>query len=168
MVALNQVFCQIAETEPPDVQFGLDLLQALKDDIGIRPSRKSLDFLLSACVNAKDQERSFLVWKEYQTAGLPYNVLSYVRMYQALLASGAHKQAKIVLENIADDDEHVCGVLKACQETFGKTAPVRNKEKKKKKNCVLEAVEEAMVKSVSVESEGKKKKKKKKKKAKVE
>lgn len=80
MVILNQVFCQITEMEPTDVQFGLDLLQTIKEDIGIRPSRKSLDFLLSACVNAKDLERSYLVWNEYQTAGLPYNVLSYVRL----------------------------------------------------------------------------------------
>ncbi|KAL8243415.1 hypothetical protein R6Q59_009673 [Mikania micrantha] len=130
-VLFDEVFCQIAETEPTDVQFGLDLLQALKDDIGIRPSRKSLDFLLSACVNAKDLKRSFLVWNEYKTAGLPYNVLSYVRMYQALLASGAHKAAKVILENIPDDDPQVCGVLKACQETFGKTTS-RGKKKKKK------------------------------------
>ncbi|KAF5807413.1 putative tetratricopeptide-like helical domain superfamily, pentacotripeptide-repeat region of PRORP [Helianthus annuus] len=160
-VLFDEVFCQIAETEPPDVQFGLDLLQALKNDIGIRPSRKSLDFLLSACVNAKDQERSFLVWNEYQTAGLPYNVLSYVRMYQALLASGAHKRAKVLLENIPDDDPDVRGVLKACQETFGKTAPVRNKGKKKKKNRVPEECVETLGEIVSVKSEGKKKKKKK-------
>ncbi|XP_024976772.1 pentatricopeptide repeat-containing protein At4g04790, mitochondrial-like isoform X2 [Cynara cardunculus var. scolymus] len=90
----DEVFCAIVETEPIDVQFGLDLLQAIKEDIGIRPSRRSLDFLLSACVNARDLDRSFIVWKEYQTAGLPYNVLTFVRMYQALLASGAHKAAK--------------------------------------------------------------------------
>ncbi|KAI3820542.1 hypothetical protein L1987_08090 [Smallanthus sonchifolius] len=161
-VLFDEVFCQIAEMEPTDVQFGLDLLQSLKEDIGIRPSRKSLDFLLSACVNAKDLERSFLVWNEYQAAGLPYNVLSYVRMYQALLASGAHKAAKMLLENIPDDDPHVCGVLKACQRTFGKTASARNegKKKKKKKNCVLETCQETVGKTASVKSKGKKKKKK--------
>lgn len=77
---INQVFCQIAEIEPIDVQFGLDLLQAIKEDIGIQPSRKSLDFLLSACVKSKDLKRSFVVWKEYPRADLPYNVLSYVRL----------------------------------------------------------------------------------------
>ncbi|KAK9080651.1 hypothetical protein SSX86_000409 [Deinandra increscens subsp. villosa] len=162
-VLFDEVFCQIAETEPTDVQFGLDLLQALKKDIGIRPSRKSLDFLLSACVNAKDLERSFLVWNEYRTAGLPYNVLSYVRMYQALLASGAHKAANVILENISDDDPHVCGVVKACQETFGETDSSGSKGKKKKKNSVLEVCQEALGETVLVKSEGKNKKKKKKK-----
>ncbi|XP_076910860.1 pentatricopeptide repeat-containing protein At4g04790, mitochondrial-like [Bidens hawaiensis] len=165
-VLFDEVFCQVAEAEPPDVQFGLDLLQALKNDIGIRPSRKSLDFLLSACVNAKDPERSFIVWNEYQTAGLPYNVLSYVRMYQALLASGAHKAAKVILEKIPDDDPHVCGVLKASHETFGKTASVVSEEKKKKKKMsrVLEAILDSSDKPASVKSEGKNQKKKKKKK----
>lgn len=61
------------------MQFGLDLLQAIKEELGVRPSRKSLDFLLSACVNTKDSKTSFLIWKEYETAGLPYNVLGFVR-----------------------------------------------------------------------------------------
>lgn len=74
-----QVFSQIAETEPLDVQFGLDLLEAIKEN-GIQPSRRSLDFLLSACVFAKDLERSYIVWEEYQNAGLPYNVLTSVRL----------------------------------------------------------------------------------------
>ncbi|KAJ9568091.1 hypothetical protein OSB04_004057 [Centaurea solstitialis] len=134
-VLFDEAFCAIVETEPIDVQFGLDLLQAIKEDIGIQPSRRSLDFLLSACVNAKDLDRSFVVWKEYQTAGLPYNVLTFVRMYQALLASGAHKAAKILLENIHDDDPHVCRVLNACRLTFGKLASdkIEEKEKKEKK-----------------------------------
>ncbi|KAK1407047.1 hypothetical protein QVD17_38657 [Tagetes erecta] len=153
-VLFDEVFCQIAEMEPTDVQFGLDLLQAIKEDIGIRPSRKSLDFLLSACVNAKDLERSYIVWSEYQTAGLPYNVLSYVRMYQALLASGAHKAAKILLENISDDDPQVCGVLKACQETFGKTASASSKGKKKKNKLIsiVEACQGRIAETVSLEA----------------
>lgn len=61
------------------MQFGLDLLEAVKEEVGVRPSRKSLDFLLSACTNAKDTKSSFLIWKEYERAGLPYNVLSFVR-----------------------------------------------------------------------------------------
>lgn len=61
------------------MQFGLDLLEAIKNEVGIRPSRKSLDFLLSACTSAKDANASFLIWKEYERADLPYNVLSFVR-----------------------------------------------------------------------------------------
>ncbi|KVH99068.1 hypothetical protein Ccrd_022648 [Cynara cardunculus var. scolymus] len=128
----DEVFCAIVETEPIDVQFGLDLLQAIKEDIGIRPSRRSLDFLLSACVNARDLDRSFIVWKEYQTAGLPYNVLTFVRMYQALLASGAHKAAKVLLKNIHDDDCHVLRVLNACRLTFGKSASTKPRRERRR------------------------------------
>nr|GEV74476.1 pentatricopeptide repeat-containing protein At4g04790, mitochondrial-like [Tanacetum cinerariifolium] len=161
----DEVFSQIAETEPTDVQFGLDLLEAIKD-IGIRPSRRSLDFLFSACVFARDLERSYIVWKEYQNAGLPYNVLTSVRMYQALLASGAHKAAKILLENIPDDDPHVCRVLKACRETFGKSAnELKGRQETSGKSTTdeLKAFIETACKSGTVESGGKKKKNKRKK-----
>lgn len=79
MVITEQVFYQIAEQDPINLQLGLDLLQAIKKDIGLLPSRQSLDFLLSACVNAKDLQACYLIWKEYRIAGLPYNILSYVR-----------------------------------------------------------------------------------------
>ncbi|KAL6975313.1 hypothetical protein U1Q18_024109 [Sarracenia purpurea var. burkii] len=117
-VIFDEVFSKIAETQPSDLQFGLDLLEALKEELGVRPSRKSLDFLLSACTTAKDLHNSRLIWKEYQTAGLPYNALSFLRMYQALLASGDHKSAKKMLIKIPKDDPHVCCVIKACQATY--------------------------------------------------
>lgn len=61
------------------MQFGVKLLQAIKDELGLRPSRKTLDFLLTACVNSNDLETCFLIWREYQEADLPYNVLSFLR-----------------------------------------------------------------------------------------
>jgi len=76
---MGQVFSHIADMDPPDLQFGMNFLKAIKKDLKLHPSRKCLDFLLSACVNAKDLHRSRLVWKEYETAGLPYNILSYLR-----------------------------------------------------------------------------------------
>lgn len=79
MVTMMQVFSKIAEAERADMQFGLNLLQAIKEQLDVRPSRKSLDFLLGACASAKDLQSSNLIWKEYQIAGLPYNVLSYLR-----------------------------------------------------------------------------------------
>ncbi|KAK2984793.1 hypothetical protein RJ640_004618 [Escallonia rubra] len=141
----DEVFCQIAETEPSNVQIGLDLLQAIKEDFGLHPSRKTLDFLLSACVKAKDLQSAFLIWKEYQTAGLPYNVLSFLRMYQALLASGDHKSASDLLIQIPKDDPHVLCIVKACQATYRdqasqttcmNTSSGKRKKKKKKKGSV--------------------------------
>lgn len=79
LAIVEQVFCLFVEHEPTDMHFGLNLLQSIKEELGIRPSRKSLDFLLSACVITKDSKSSILIWKEYEKAGLPYNVLSFVR-----------------------------------------------------------------------------------------
>lgn len=131
----DEVFSLIAEKEATDMQFGLSLLKAIKTELGVCPSRKSLDFLLSACVNAKDTKTSFLIWKEYKKAGLPYNILSYLRMYQALLASGDKKSAANMLSKIPRDDPHVCCVIKACQQTY-KSAFVKAKEKKKLKATI--------------------------------
>ncbi|KAM7504121.1 hypothetical protein LguiB_003025 [Lonicera macranthoides] len=136
-VLFDEVFCQVAEIEPVDLQFGLDLLRAIKEELGLVPSRKSLDFLLGACTSAKDLQSSFLIWKEYQTAGLPYNVLSFVRMYQALLASGNHKSAHKILDKIPQDDPHVRCVITACQTAYQTTSTskkvAKKMEKKKRK-----------------------------------
>ncbi|GFZ12468.1 transducin/WD40 repeat-like superfamily protein [Actinidia rufa] len=113
-VLFDEVFCKIAETEPSDLQFGLDLLQAIKEELQVRPSRRSLDFLLSACVSAKDLNGSLLIWKEYHASGLPYNGLTFLRMYQALLASGDLKAATKMLNKIPKDDPHVRCVINAC------------------------------------------------------
>ncbi|XP_042042026.1 pentatricopeptide repeat-containing protein At4g04790, mitochondrial-like isoform X2 [Salvia splendens] len=139
-VLFDEVFCLYAEHEPTDMQFGLNLLEAVKEKVGVRPSRKSLDFLLSACTNAKDTKSSFLIWKEYKRAGLPYNVLSFVRMYQALLASGDTKSAERLLNKIPQSDAHVRCVIKACQETYGKAEFVRKKGTKKKKATMAKSI----------------------------
>ncbi|KAF5942718.1 hypothetical protein HYC85_020360 [Camellia sinensis] len=115
----DEVFSKIAEMEPADLQFGLDMLQAIKEEIDVRPSRKSLDFLLSACVSAKDAASSLLIYKEYQTAGLPYN--------------RNRQSARKMLNNIPKDDPHIRIVIKACQETYRKPASSKGKRKKKKK-----------------------------------
>ncbi|XP_044465617.1 pentatricopeptide repeat-containing protein At4g21880, mitochondrial isoform X2 [Mangifera indica] len=129
---LAEVFSLIAETEPVDLQIGLDLFQVIKNDLGIAPSRKCLDFLLSACVSAKDLQTSHLIWKEYEKAGLPYNVFSLLRMYQALLASGDRKSARKILSKIPKDDPHVRMVFKACKSTFSAQQNARGKKKKEK------------------------------------
>lgn len=122
-----EIFCQIAKTDPPDVQIGMDLLQFIKDEIGLPPSRKCLDFLLGACVNARDLKRAHLIWKEYENAGLPYNVLSYLWMYKAFLASGNHKSASKLLSKMPRDDPHVRSVIQACKQTYIKSPPAKGK-----------------------------------------
>ncbi|XP_073273049.1 pentatricopeptide repeat-containing protein At4g04790, mitochondrial-like isoform X1 [Primulina huaijiensis] len=132
-VLFDEVFCFIVEKEGKDMQFGLNLLQAIKSELAVRPSRKSLDFLLSACVNCKDAKTAFAIWEEYKKAGLPYNVLSFVRMYQALLASGERVSAAKMLNKISKDDPHVLCVIQACQKTYLKPSSVEKNQKKKKK-----------------------------------
>ncbi|KAJ0102362.1 hypothetical protein Patl1_04320 [Pistacia atlantica] len=115
---LVEVFSLIAETEPTHLQIGLDLLRIIKNEFDLAPPRKCLDIFLSVCVNAKNLQISRSIWKEYETAGLPYNVFSYLRMYQALLASGDHQSARKILNKIPKDDPHVCMGIKACKSTY--------------------------------------------------
>ncbi|XP_042479017.1 pentatricopeptide repeat-containing protein At4g04790, mitochondrial-like isoform X2 [Macadamia integrifolia] len=126
---LDQAFCQISEMEPTDLQIGLDLLQALRDELGILPSRTSLDFLLSSCVNAKDPRSARLIYDEYQKVGLPYNALTYLRMYQVLLASGEHTSTRNMLKKIPQDDPHVRHVIMACQKVYSNYKSVKKKKK---------------------------------------
>ncbi|KAJ6423265.1 hypothetical protein OIU84_024246 [Salix udensis] len=104
-VLFDEIFSQVAETEPADVQIGMDLLQAIKDELGTSPSRKS---------------------------GLPYNVTSYLRMYQALLASGGHVSAKVMLNKIPKDDPHVRIVIQECQRTYIGHTSLKGEKKRKK------------------------------------
>lgn len=120
-VLFDEAFCKVAEMKHVDMQFGLDLLQSIKEELGVRPSRKNLDFLLSACISAKDPKAAFVIWKEYEAAGLPYNGLAYLRMYQVLLACGDHESARKMLKKIPSDDPHVRCVIKACKATYTST-----------------------------------------------
>ncbi|XP_021287856.1 pentatricopeptide repeat-containing protein At4g21880, mitochondrial-like isoform X3 [Herrania umbratica] len=129
----DEVFSLIAEGDAKELWFGLALLQAIKDEIGLIPSRKSLDFLLTACTNAKDSQNSLFIWKEYQLAGLSYNILSYLRMYQALLACGDLKSANIMLTKIPTDDPHIRLIIKAYQTTYVQSTSSKTKKKMQKR-----------------------------------
>ncbi|XP_015897824.3 pentatricopeptide repeat-containing protein At4g04790, mitochondrial [Ziziphus jujuba] len=130
----DEVFCLIGDSDPTYLQMGLDLLRVVKNDFGITPSRKCLDFLLHACVNAKDLRNSKLVWKEYKEAGLPYNILNFLRMYQAFLAAGDHKAAKIFLTHVPKDDPDVRRVIRECETSYSQMSIYTSETEKKKKN----------------------------------
>ncbi|XP_052115337.1 pentatricopeptide repeat-containing protein At4g04790, mitochondrial isoform X2 [Arachis duranensis] len=134
-VLFDEVFAAIATSESSNLQIGLDLLWAVKNELGLVPSRQCLDFLLSACTNAGDLSNARLIWREYEVAGFPYNVLSYLRMYQALLASGDYRSANFMLSKIPKDDSEVSAIIKACQETYSglsSVAKMKTKVTKKK------------------------------------
>ena len=40
-------------------------------------------------------------------------------MYQALLASGDHRSANLILKKIPRDDADICSVILECQKTYG-------------------------------------------------
>ncbi|KNA09902.1 hypothetical protein SOVF_149320 isoform A [Spinacia oleracea] len=133
-VIFDEVFSQIADMENPGLKIGIALLKAIKEDVKLHPSRKCLDFLLSACVKGKDLQIAQLVWKEYEIIGLPYNILSYLRMYQAYLVAGDMEAATLFLSKIPKEDPHVRSVIHACRVTYGKPkAEEKTKKKKKKK-----------------------------------
>ncbi|KAH0910445.1 hypothetical protein HID58_033766 [Brassica napus] len=118
----DEVFWAIAETEPADVKLGMDLLRYIKEELGFVPSRKSLDFLLHACVNAKDMKNGLLVWKEYQSAALPCNVL---------LAAGDLEGAKTLVTKISKEDKDVQHIIEESQIVYSQT-PEKKKPKKKR------------------------------------
>ncbi|XP_058072693.1 pentatricopeptide repeat-containing protein At4g04790, mitochondrial-like isoform X2 [Magnolia sinica] len=120
-VVFDQIFSQALGSEPTDLETGLSLLQSMKEDLDLRPSRTSLDFLLSACVSAKDPCSAELIWEEYKKAGLSFNVLTFLRKYQVLLASGKHTSAAKLLKKIQKDDPHVRCIINACNATYWKT-----------------------------------------------
>ncbi|KAJ4876421.1 Pentatricopeptide repeat-containing protein [Raphanus sativus] len=127
----DEVFWAIAETEPTEMKLGMDLLRYMKEELEFAPSRKCLDFLLHACVNAKDMESGLLVWKEYQSAALPCNVLSFLRMYQVLLAAGDLEGAKKLVTKIPKDDKDVQHVIEESQIVYSQT-PEKKKSNKKR------------------------------------
>jgi post-segregation antitoxin (ccd killing protein) len=65
--------------EPVNLDLGMELLRAVKE-LGLNVSRTSLDFLLSTCVKAKDSEHAQQIWTEYESSGLPHNVLTSLRL----------------------------------------------------------------------------------------
>jgi hypothetical protein len=65
--------------EPVNLDVGMKLLHAVKE-LGLNVSRTSLDFLLSACVKAKDSPRAQQIWTEYESSGLLHNVLTSLRL----------------------------------------------------------------------------------------
>uniref|UniRef100_A0A0D9VBU8 Pentacotripeptide-repeat region of PRORP domain-containing protein n=1 Tax=Leersia perrieri TaxID=77586 RepID=A0A0D9VBU8_9ORYZ len=113
-MVIDQVFSQIWDMDPVNLDIGMEILQAVKE-LGFNVSRTSLDFLLSACVKAKDSNRAQLIWSEYESAGLPHNVLTSLRMYQALLLSQKKKAAKKLLRKMPKEDVHPESYTAFCQ-----------------------------------------------------
>uniref|UniRef100_J3L9D1 PROP1-like PPR domain-containing protein n=2 Tax=Oryza brachyantha TaxID=4533 RepID=J3L9D1_ORYBR len=116
-MVIDQVFCQIWDMDPVNLDIGMEILHSIKE-LGLNVSRTSLDFLLSACVKAKDSNRAQLIWSAYESAGLPHNVLTSLRMYQALLLSQKKKAAKKLLRKIPKADVHVRYVIDSCQMAY--------------------------------------------------
>jgi len=116
-MVFQRFFCQIWEMEITNLDLGMVLLHAVKE-LGLNVSRTSLDFLLSACVKSKNSQRAQQIWSEYKSAGLSHNVLTSLRMYQAILSSGGRKAAKKVLKKISEKDEHVRYIIEACHRTY--------------------------------------------------
>eukprot|EP00268_Persea_americana_P043572 TRINITY_DN4385_c1_g1_i5.p1 TRINITY_DN4385_c1_g1~~TRINITY_DN4385_c1_g1_i5.p1 ORF type:complete len:150 (+),score=19.55 TRINITY_DN4385_c1_g1_i5:1054-1503(+) len=124
IIIMEQIFSQISDTEPTDLESGMYLLQAIKEELHLCPSRTSLDFLLSTCASARDPHHAQLIWEEYQKANLCFNVMTYLRMYQVLLASGMRDSAQKLLKKIPEDDPHVRQIIKACKKTYSGMQPV--------------------------------------------
>jgi hypothetical protein len=109
------------------LQFGLDLLDLIKKELGLVPSQTCLDVLLRLCALSGDLNNAKLVWREFAFAKCLYTSFSYLRwasnlhtifslyyniflllmillygcsMYEVLLATGNHKSADIMANKL--------------------------------------------------------------------
>lgn len=82
------------------LQFGLDLLDLIKKELGLVPSQTCLDVLLKLCALSEDLNNANLVWREFASAKCLYTTFSYLSMYKVLLAAGDHKSADIMANQI--------------------------------------------------------------------
>ncbi|XP_031280826.1 pentatricopeptide repeat-containing protein At4g04790, mitochondrial-like [Pistacia vera] len=114
---LFQVFSEIAE-EPTDLQFGLDFLRIMKNELDIALSPECFNFLLSVCVKEKNLQIARLICKEYKTANLPYITFSCLWMYRALLVSGDRWGARKILSKIPKDDPHIRRLIRGDHENW--------------------------------------------------
>ncbi|KAJ3671360.1 hypothetical protein LUZ60_007439 [Juncus effusus] len=129
-MGVDQIFCHVRNMEPVKLETGMRLLHAIKEELGFQISRTSLDFLLSMCVKAKDSHTARIIYNEYKLADLPYNVLTKLRMYQALMAVGETKVANEMLGNIQHEDKEVRYLIQSIKQTYF----IRNEKKKKSIN----------------------------------
>eukprot|EP01018_Ginkgo_biloba_P009189 Gb_41556 [translate_table: standard] len=114
-IVCDQIFCLISETAQPNLEDAFVLLEAMRKKMKVRPSRTGLDFLLSACVGMKDSYSAKLIGQEYIKEELSFNVLTLLRIFQVLLASGEHEDAALVLKRITRNDlrdQHVRYIIK--------------------------------------------------------
>ncbi|XP_039690714.1 pentatricopeptide repeat-containing protein At4g21880, mitochondrial [Medicago truncatula] len=123
------------------LQFGLDLLDLIKKE-RLSPSMMCLDILLHLCAESRDLNNANFVWREYVFAKIPHGPLSYLSMYHVLLASGDHKSADIILNNVPSFLSGVASHLKkrysakmdeeeAVEKQNGKKKKMKKKKKKK-------------------------------------
>ncbi|XP_031282918.1 pentatricopeptide repeat-containing protein At4g21880, mitochondrial-like [Pistacia vera] len=113
-VLFREVFHLIEETEPPDLQFGLDLLRFIKNELHFALSYEWLRSLRSIFVKEKNIQISRLIWKEFVTTD--YSYYSYLCMYEDLLISGDHQGAWKIISKIPKGDSDTNELINAIQE----------------------------------------------------
>jgi len=157
-----QAYYLISKFGSTYLQFGLDLLDLIKKELGLVPSKMCLDVLLHLCAESRDLNNANFVWREYVSAKLSYGSLSYLRwasnlctifslsysiflllmillygcsMYQVLLASGDHKSADIIRNKVPS---FLSGVASSLKKRYSakmdeEVVEKQNGKKKKKK-----------------------------------
>ena len=56
----------------------LGLFAFTNRELGLRPTRKSMGFLLDACVTRKDLDDSRFIWNEYEAQDLRHDIFCFV------------------------------------------------------------------------------------------
>lgn len=100
-VLFDDAYCQILKFGSTYLRFGLDLLDLIKKELDLVPSKMCLDILLSLSAISRDLNNANLVWREYVFAKHHYDEFSYMSMYQVLLNTGNYKSADIFYSKLA-------------------------------------------------------------------
>ncbi|GLJ21203.1 hypothetical protein SUGI_0388280 [Cryptomeria japonica] len=80
-IVCNEIFSLVCDSNTAKLEDCLALLEAMRKEIFVQPSRTALDFLLSACVSRKDSYTAKLILKEYTNEGFPFNVVTLLRFH---------------------------------------------------------------------------------------
>ncbi|GLJ51959.1 hypothetical protein SUGI_1104460 [Cryptomeria japonica] len=103
-IVCNEIFSLVCDSNTAKLEDCLALLEAMRKEIFVQPSRITLDFLLNACVSRKDSYTAKLILKEYTNEGFPFNVITLLRMFQVFLASGDQADATVILKIMSRKD----------------------------------------------------------------
>ncbi|XP_024391603.1 pentatricopeptide repeat-containing protein At4g21880, mitochondrial isoform X2 [Physcomitrium patens] len=86
-----------------DVNDGFLVINAMRE-LGLRPSRMSLEALLDGCAALNDSQQAHRVLQEMEREGLQLNIFSMIRVFRAYVAGEDEEKALDLLNQMPEED----------------------------------------------------------------